>query len=167
MDKSKILVTALRHKPLEILGINTNEFGYVPVDVVLQQLGIDMQQLQEMHDTNNKRRFQFNEDKTMIRATQGHSIEVSFDLIPTVPPKFLFHRTTNSAWNEIKKSGLNKMNRHHVHLTENKNISKKPVLLMVDTETMYCDGFNFIKTANDVWLTDNVPPKYLKFLEDE
>ena len=46
-------------------------------------------------DTNDKKRFAFNEDKTRIRANQGHSVEVELDYQPTFPPQILYHGTAS------------------------------------------------------------------------
>lgn len=165
ISNSRLLVIALRHDPMSVLGVETNLYGYVPVSVVLDKLNIDMVELQRIHDTNEKRRFQFNDDKTMIRATQGHTIPIVFDIEPSKPPKYLFHRTHQSSWEKIKVEGLSKMKRHHVHLTPNQFLSKQPVILEIDSEKMYEDGFEFINTMNNVWLVDNVPAKYIKLSE--
>ena len=37
----------------------------------------------------------------------------------------------------------------------------KPVLFVVRAAHMARDGFVFLKSGNDVWLTDHVPPAYL------
>lgn len=39
-----------------------------------------MDMLEEIVRTDNKQRYSFNEDKTLIRANQGHSIPVDVEL---------------------------------------------------------------------------------------
>ena len=39
-----------------------------------------MDELEEIVATNNKQRYEFSEDKTRIRARQGHSVEVDVEL---------------------------------------------------------------------------------------
>lgn len=162
VSKSRLLSKALRHDPLSILGVEIDAYGYVPVNVVLEKLEISLNELQVIHDTNNKKRFEFNSDKTKIRATQGHSIPVIFDLDSIEPPKILYHRTHKNVLENIFENGLLKMNRHHVHMTEDKFLNKsKEILLAIDSKRMYEDGYKFLKTSNDVWLTDFVPPQYI------
>jgi putative RNA 2'-phosphotransferase len=43
----------------------------------------------------------------------------------------------------------------------------RPVILVVDAVAMHRDGHAFYRSANGVWLTDAVPPAYLKRLKDE
>lgn len=161
-SKSRLLSKALRHDPVDILGVETDAYGYVPVSVVLEKLKISLDELQVIHDTNEKRRFEFNPDKTKIRATQGHSIPVIFDLEFIEPPIVLYHRTHKIFLEKIFETGLLKMNRHHVHMTEDMFLNKtKEILLVIDSKKMHEDGYKFLKTSNDVWLTDFVPPQYI------
>jgi putative RNA 2'-phosphotransferase len=78
---SKFLSLILRHKPEEI-GLLLDENGWASVDELIQKLNakgnnIDTDLLTEIVDTNDKKRFAFNDDKTKIRASQGHSIEIT------------------------------------------------------------------------------------------
>jgi putative RNA 2'-phosphotransferase len=50
-----------------------------------------MPMLEEIVRTDNKQRYSFNEDKTKIRANQGHSIEVDVELKEAEPPEILYH----------------------------------------------------------------------------
>ena len=55
--------------------------GYTNIDELISKLNahnenINFEILQYIVDTNNKKRFAFNEDCTKIRASQGHSIDV-------------------------------------------------------------------------------------------
>ena len=67
------------------------------------------------------------------------------------------------------KKANKKMSRHHVHLTENREVAGavgrrygKLVLLEIDAKQMAIDGFEFYRTANGVWLVESVPLIYLK-----
>ena len=42
----------------------------------------------------------------------------------------------------------------------------KPVLLEVDAGRMHAAGHEFFVTGNHVWLTDHVPPDYLRQLDE-
>ncbi len=74
---------------------------------------LDFALLQVIVDTNDKKRYSFNEDKTRIRANQGHSIEIDLNLAEQVPPAVLFHGTADRFIDAIRRNGLQKMNRHH------------------------------------------------------
>jgi putative RNA 2'-phosphotransferase len=66
---------------------------------------------------------------------------------------------------------LQKMSRHHVHLTTNLSVAHetggrrgKSIIIAVNAVLMESNGHDFYCTDNDVWLVDNVPPEYLKLL---
>lgn len=170
---SKLLSLTLRHKPAT-LGITLDENGWVDVDVLLagaqangKQLDLDL--LQRIVETNNKQRFAFSEDGRRIRANQGHSIEVALDLPAQSPPDVLLHGTATRFLDAILAEGLDRRNRHHVHLSDNLETALqvggrhgKPVLLEIDAARMHRDGHRFFRSDNGVWLTEAVPPTYLR-----
>ena len=69
---------------------------------------------------NEKQRYIFNENHTKIRANQGHSIAVDLQLEQKQPPEILYHGTATRFLESIKKEGLKKMTRQHVHLSKEK-----------------------------------------------
>jgi len=169
---SKFMSLVLRHKPEEI-GLQLDPHGWVSIDELITKLNekglkVDLNIIQHIVINNDKKRFCFNEDNTMIRANQGHSIEVDLDLEVVSPPEFLFHGTAEHAVSIILEEGLQKRNRHHVHLTANRETAVmvggrhgKPVVLEVRAMEMEKAGFVFFLSANNVWLVDIVPPGYL------
>lgn len=171
---SKLMSLVLRHKP-EHLDLTLDENGWVKVDLLLaamqrQGLDVDRDLLEEVVRDNDKQRFAFNEDRTQIRANQGHSIEVDVELEQKTPPSVLLHGTVEKFLDAIRESGLEKMNRQHVHLsgdleTANKVGSRrgKPVILQIDAAKMEKNGHVFYLSANGVWLTDHVPPGFITF----
>ncbi len=172
---SKFLSLVLRHKP-EAAGVFLNENGWIDVDKLIKGSKANGRiftkaELEEVVETNDKKRFSFNEDKTQIRANQGHSLDIELGLEEQIPPKFLYHGTAERNLNLILKSGLQKMKRHHVHLSADietaRNVGTrygKPVIFKIDTEKMIAEGFKFFVSANGVWLVDEVPPKFLETL---
>jgi len=69
----------------------------------------------------------------------------------------------------ISKDGLIRGKRHHVHLSKDVETATKvggrrgkPVILRIDAGRMHRDEHKFYLSANGVWLTDTVPPEYLK-----
>ncbi len=177
MDKrlirvSKYLAKYLRHSPHE-LGLTLQPGGWVPVDDLLAAaedhgLPISYDELVECVETNDKKRFSFDETGDLIRANQGHSVEVDLQLEEREPPEVLYHGTVERFLPAILAEGLIKGRRHHVHLSKDVETARKvgarrgkPVVLKVDAGGMHRDGHKFFLSANGVWLTDTVPAGYL------
>ncbi len=172
---SKYLSKHLRHQP-ERLGLELLPGGWVDVDKLLAAASangfeISLAELQQVVATNDKQRFAFNESGDLIRANQGHSIEIDLQLVAQTPPDTLYHGTHAKAVAEIRTTGLQKMSRHHVHLTTNIGMAYKvggrrgeSAVFAIDALSMSQAGYSFYCTANDVWLVDAVPPQYLKQL---
>lgn len=83
---SKYLSLVLRHKP-EVIGLNLDEKGWADVEELQekcakQNRAFTLEELDEVVETNDKKRFILNEDKTRIRANQGHSIDIDLALKP-------------------------------------------------------------------------------------
>ena len=117
----KFLSLVLRHKP-ETIGITLDKNGWADVKELIEKVKlseryIDMEILERIVRENNKKRYSFNEDKTKIRASQGHSIEVELNLKKMTPPKILYHGTATRFLESIKEKGILKMNRQYVHLS--------------------------------------------------
>ncbi|WP_448915966.1 RNA 2'-phosphotransferase [Eubacterium ramulus] len=94
---SRYLSLILRHKP-ESIGITLDGHGWANVNDLITGIsknnpGFDMDILEEIVRTDNKQRYSFNPDKTLIRANQGHSIPVDVELPEVKPPELLFHGT--------------------------------------------------------------------------
>jgi len=173
VSTSKFLSLVLRHQPHKI-GLVLDEAGWVPVDQLLAKLAnagkpLRIEQLREVVQSNDKQRFGFSADGLRIRANQGHSIDVELGLTAMDPPAVLYHGTASRFIASVMASGLDKRQRHHVHLTADAAIATSvgqryglPVLLLVDAAQMHADGHTFYRSANNVWLTDHVPVRYLK-----
>ncbi len=170
---SKFMSLVLRHQP-ETIGITLDENGWTDVQELLTRMSqhkqpITLAQLREVVETNDKKRFSFSEDGTKIRASQGHSVEVSLGLDPVTPPEYLYHGTVARFLDSIKKEGLQKMSRQHLHLSKDRetavNVGSRrgaPYILTIRTGQMHRDGFLFYLSDNGVWLTDHVPPAYIE-----
>lgn len=164
----------LRHDPGKI-GITLDSKGWTDVEPLISKLarkfpGFNMGVLEEVVAENNKKRFSFNPDKTKIRASQGHSVNVDLDYQPQLPPEILYHGTVERHLDAIGKTGLQKMSRHAVHLSKDVetalNVGSrygKAILLEVRAGEMHREGFDFFRSDNGVWLTDAVPPKFINF----
>ena len=168
---SKFLSFVLRHKP-ETISLHLDNEGWVNVlellDKSKKEITFTFQDLEQVVENNNKKRFEFSSDKTKIRVQQGHSVEVNLNLPFVEPPSKLFHGTAKQFLNSIMASGLKPMNRHDVHLSTNADTASqvgsrhgKLVMLEINSHQMFLDGFKFQCTNNNVWLTQHVPVKYI------
>lgn len=171
-ETSKFLSYILRHHPGAI-GITPDPEGWVEVKQLLtasQNAGRDitLEHLQQVVFTNDKQRFAFSADGQKIRANQGHSIAVDLALKSQFPPQILYHGTATRFLEQILNEGLQKMQRHHVHLSANLDIAKavgqrhgQVVVLGIAARTMHTSGYEFFLSNNGVWLTDYVPPEFM------
>lgn len=158
----------LRHQP-EKVGLTLDSSGWALVSDVLDKCNLSIKDLETIVEQNDKKRFEFSEDKTKIRASQGHSIDVDLEYKPQKPPMYLFHGTPEKKVNVILKNGIKKMKRHAVHLSVDQHTAMrvgkrrgKAVSLIVDARKMDIDGYEFFLSTNNVWLTEFVPPEYIK-----
>ena len=169
---SKYLSLILRHKP-EAAGVTLDEHGWANVDELIESVRksrpFDRETLEEIVRTDEKGRYSFNEDKTLIRANQGHSIPVDVELPVVAPPAILYHGTGEKYTASIDRQGLLPRSRLYVHLSGDVETARKvgvrhgrPVIYEVLSGQMAEDGFTFYRSVNGVWLTKEVPPRYLK-----
>jgi len=177
VNKSKFLSLVLRHRPW-LIDIELDPQGWVSVEDLLkgceqQGITINEEELSEIVATNEKKRFSLSEDKKKIRANYGHSLPLKLDLVPKQPPDILYHGTTRQNMETIRQQGLKRMQRTHVHLSQDYNSAinvggrhGKPIVLEILAGKMYSDGFVFYLTESGVWLVDNVPPQYLSCSSD-
>tara|TARA_R110000796_G_scaffold162503_2_gene279294 strand:- start:7866 stop:8402 length:537 start_codon:yes stop_codon:yes gene_type:complete len=175
-NNSKFLSLILRHKP-DTIKVKLDKNGWVAVDELLAQLKkhnkeIPIVELKEIVKFNDKKRFEFNDDETKIRASQGHSVKVDLQLKTKRPPMKLYHGTINKNVDNIMENGLQKMNRHAVHLSHDLPTATKvgsrrgeAIILVVNSGAMYADRYKFFESKNGVWLVEEVPPKYIKIKE--
>ncbi|GAA3011839.1 RNA 2'-phosphotransferase [Streptomyces fulvorobeus] len=168
---SKFLSRHLRHQP-ERIGITLDAQGWVRIDELLRAAddhgrALTRAELDHVVATNDKRRFVVDGDR--IRAQQGHTVAVELGLPAAEPPAYLYHGTVAPALEAIRAEGLRSMDRHHVHLSADRETATRvgarrgrPVVLSVDAGAMHRAGHVFHVSANGVWLTDAVPPTFLR-----
>jgi putative RNA 2'-phosphotransferase len=173
---SKFLSLVLRHQP-QTIGLRLDEGGWARIDELIAKArgaGVRLTEelLREVVEKNDKKRFALSEDGLRIRASQGHSIRVSLDLDPAEPPEFLYHGTASRSVESIRESGLVRGRRNHVHLSKDERTAVavgrrhgKPVVLVIKAGRMHSEGFQFFLSANGVWLTQEVPARYIEFPE--
>lgn len=171
---SRFLSLVLRHRPA-LVGVTLSEGGWVLVEDLLSGMHdagrhVTQTELFEVVRANDKQRFQLSEDGERIRATQGHSVDVDLGYRPAEPPEVLLHGTPEQFVSSIRREGLKKQKRHHVHLHEDASLAGsvgkrrgRPVVLEIAAREMDRSGFEFFVTPNAVWLTDHVPPQFIRF----
>lgn len=159
----------LRHNPEDLV---LDKEGWVATQDLLDKLHIDMEDLEEIVEKNDKKRFAFNEDKSKIRASQGHSEKLGLDIkFKEVQfPKTYYHGTIVERVPSIMKNGLKSQTRSYVHLSKDiptaisvgKRHGKKVVILGINGNQMKRDGLKIYESENKVILVEHVPGKYIK-----
>lgn len=177
-EKLSVFISlVLRHNP-DAAHITVDEHGWADVGELLAGINdtgreINMEILEEIVATDSKQRYSFNQDKTLIRANQGHSIPVDVELKEQEPPEFLYHGTAARFLDAIESEGLKPMSRLYVHLSKDIETALKvgrrhgnPVVLKVNSGDMYKDGYRFYLSENGVWLIKKVDAKYLERVKE-
>ena len=169
---SRFIAFILRHKP-ESVGIKLDPHGWASVSelisAVSKRWSFNMEKLEEIVATDDKMRYSFNSDKTLIRANQGHSVPVDLELCECDAPTVLYHGTAEKYTEALDEEGLISKTRLFVHLSGDIEtaaaVGKRhgtPVIYEVASSKMQKDGHKFYLSENGVWLTPAVPAKYLK-----
>lgn len=170
---SKFLSLVLRHRP-EIIGLCLDQYGWVVIAELIdkaRKTGIILTPalIQHIVATSDKQRFTISSDGSRIRANQGHTLSVDPGLVAAEPPEILYHGTARSNLGAIRREGIKRGKRNHVHLSCNKETATKvgarhgfPIVLTVLTSKMYQNGITFFQSENGVWLTEFVAPEYVQ-----
>lgn len=173
---SKFLALVLRHDPARI-GLTLDAAGWADIDALLAAaaghgLPVSRDELEQVVQNNPKQRFTLDAARSRIRANQGHSLDVDLGLVPVEPPPVLYHGTSRTALARILEEGLRPMGRRHVHLSGDKDAAVEvgrrhgsPVLVVVGSAAMHRSGHRFFRSVNGVWLTDEVPSRYLSLID--
>jgi len=171
---SKYLSFVLRHRPDDI-ELHLTPDGWANVDELMNKMNlrgknISIEDLRHIVSQDEKQRYSFSHDESRIRANQGHSIDIDLKLKPLEPPQYLFHGTAEKNIASIRQQGLQKRQRHHVHLSELELTAKqvgarygKPVVLIISAQVMHQAGHQFYRSENNVWLTEQVPAQFIQF----
>ncbi|XTD80783.1 RNA 2'-phosphotransferase [Proteus vulgaris] len=175
---SRFLSYILRHAPESIgLSLDAQGWGEISKLILLTQkkgTPLTLELINDVVKTNDKKRFAISEDGLFIRAVQGHSLKTTVAYQAITPPKILYHGTATRFIDSIFNQGLIPNGRQYVHLSQDYktavnvgNRHGKAVVLIVDSEKMFSEGFEFYQSDNGVWLTLFVPVNYLKIEEKE
>ena len=173
-NTGKFIAFILRHHP-ESIGMKLDEHGWARTEDLIAGIAksrpFDMQMLEEIVRTDSKQRYSFNEDKTLIRANQGHSIRVDVELEQKTPSDVLWHGTGEKYVESINKIGLIPKSRLYVHLSKDYETAKivgsrheKSVVYQMNAGKIGADGYLFYLSVNGVWLIKEVSVQYMNIL---
>lgn len=172
---SKYMSLILRHKP-DVIGIELDEHGWANVNDLISGIekdnhGFNFELLEEIVRSDSKQRYSFNDDKILIRANQGHSINVDVELKKKESPEYLYHGTGEKYVKSINQDGLIPKSRLYVHLSKDiktaENVGKrhgKEIIYRINSGRMYRNGYKFYLSENGIWLTKEAPVKYLEMV---
>ncbi|MDR0309472.1 MAG: RNA 2'-phosphotransferase [Candidatus Methanoplasma sp.] len=129
--------------------------------------------IEAMAETDPKGRYQISGSD--VRATYGHTIELSLRLPVDNIPEFLYYPTTEEECELLLEDGLFPTDRAMVHLSRSYKDamkaglvrSEEPVILVIDTAGCIDAGIEIGKAAKTVFLCDQVPPEFLSIAEAE
>ncbi len=170
---SKFLSYLLRHNP-DAIGLRVNAHGWADVDELIgkarrQDRRLDRSLIEKVVRENSKNRFDLSRDGQKIRANYGHSIPVNLDYKTAPPPDWLFHGTATRNVESIRKQGIHAASRQYVHLSGDTQTAREvgrrhgePIILSIQAQLMYKDGYDFYPTPGDIWLTSHVPSDYIQ-----
>jgi len=171
---SKYMSYLLRHRP-DAAGLTLDVEGWVVLDDLLDAIRrkwptADLALFERVVAENDKTRFVVDRERNLVRAAQGHSVQVDLGLPRLVPPELLYHGTATRFLESIRQQGLIRGRRHHVHLSSDETTAAavggrhgRAVVLTVRAGRMHHAGIPFFRSENGVWLVDAVPVDYLIF----
>lgn len=142
--------------------------GWRSVENLVQDKGFTIEQLCDFVANDPKGRFEFNDNKTKIRALYGHSIPVEMDYTECTPPNILYHGTSMNAQASILDNGLVSRSRNYVHLTSNNDAALEtgarhgaPISIQIKAFEMFQNGYKFYNPVGEIWLAREVPRKFV------
>lgn len=174
---SKFLSYVLRHNPGAI-DLEPDDYGWASIETLLDNAGqrhpdLDFEKLVTVVQNDRKNRFTISPDGLYIRANYGHSVDVILPDEEEEPPNTLYHGTAQQSVDAILREGIKPQSRQYVHLSVTVDDARqvgmrhgKPVILAIDAGAMHRDGYTFYPTKSDVWLTEQVPARYLHVSTD-
>jgi len=178
---SKFISLILRHNPKKF-NFNIEYHGAWANTQDLIELmknngkNVSIEDLEIVVLEDSKGRYSFNDDKSKIRANQGHSIDVDLGLKSLKTnelPTWLYHGTNSRFVDSILSSGLKPMSRQHVHLSDNietalqvgdrrKKDDTETHIFKISTIEAVNQGIEFFKSENGVYLANYIPAEILR-----
>ncbi|XP_017786185.1 PREDICTED: tRNA 2'-phosphotransferase 1 [Nicrophorus vespilloides] len=187
---SKTLSWLLRHAAVKE-GFPLQSDGFIKVDDLLKHRQLKkatIDDIKRVVECNDKKRFKLvlsADDVYLIRANQGHSIQAvnNLELTPILTAAdapVVVHGTYYKFWNSIRKTGLNRMNRLHIHFATGihesvvSGIRKDCELyIYIDLDKSLLDNLTFYLSSNGVVLSPGdadgliLPRYFLRVVDKE
>lgn len=168
---SAFMTKILRHSPLDF-GIILSDQGFVPLSelthaISSQEYWTEVKECDLLQVAEQCEKQRYEVCNGLIRARYGHScLKLSYE--SEIPPDNLIHGTATLFLPSIMDKGLLPMKRHFVHLSSTTSFAAlsgkrhgELVLLEVNSIRAYKDGYLFYNAGNNVWLSEQLPAKYL------
>jgi len=164
----------LRHDPEDM---EMDERGFVKLEDLIEKLSERFpdvtRELVEEIVNEGKKRYEIDNDK--IRATYGHSLDIDPDLTADEEVKSLYKGTTSKGAYKMLINGIECRDRNMVHLSSTKDQAEKigkrrtdnPVILKVDAKSARENGLKFYKATENIYLSSDIPVKYIEKCEDQ
>lgn len=176
IDKlGRIMAGILRHFP-DRFNLHMDDHGWVDIQDMINAIRAKRSQfhwLRRHHikavvSTDPKGRYQIQDDD--MRATYGHSIPIDLDLPTDDIPERLYYPATEEEADIMLEVGLKPSDRKMVHLSMSVDDAVKasahrvadPIILEIDTNGTIEDGHKIMKAGKTVFVTDEVPARFLK-----
>jgi putative RNA 2'-phosphotransferase len=177
---SRIIAGALRHFP-EKLGLMMDGKGWVEIYSLIEAIGtsrsgfkwLRAHHIEALVETDPRKRYQI--DGGMIRATYGHTIDVTLDDLPIAEIDEYYYPVTVEEADIIIEGGLHPTDRKKVHLSG--SIKKaveaglvrtdNPMILKVDGKKANKDCLKIYHAGTDVYITENIDPKYISKVDEK
>jgi len=186
VSQSKYMSWVLRHGLNEV-GLVPDSEGYVKLSDFLAKAEpsykLDKPIILSIVESCAKQRFGIKTvgSETFIRANQGHSKSLGDQINSekllcklTQPIPGVFHGSYLKHMSSIKATGLNRMERQHIHLAKGFDAASgkrhdNNLIVYVNMADAMADGIDFYESANGVILTEGIdgvlPSKYLTFAQ--
>lgn len=176
----RILTGILRHFP-DRYGLTMEPNGWVSLPQIVRAISqkhpvyhwLRVQHLVAIAETDAKGRYEVRDER--IRATYGHTLEVTLDLPTENIPERLYYPVTTEEAAIVLEVGLKPSDRKMVHLSRTADDARAagsvrtptPVILEVDTARARGAGIVIMQAGKTVFLTEAVPAEFLRRLEAE
>ena len=128
-----------------------------------QARGATWEDLKAIEQADRKGRFQL--ERTRIRAVQGHTMPISdrwYEVVRSCE-QALIHGTYDNAWVSICNTGIQCMERQHVHLSQGTAHLRADatIHIYINSTKWFADGKTFLKAPNGVILSrETISPEY-------
>jgi putative RNA 2'-phosphotransferase len=128
--------------------------------------------IEALVETDPRGRYQI--DGGMVRATYGHTLDISPDDLPIADLDEYFYPVTEEEADIIVEGGLHPTDRKKVHLSG--SIEKaieagrvrtdEPYILKIDGKKAKKDGLKIFHAGKDVYITEGIDAKYISKIDE-